>query len=407
MLQMSPGVKVDEQWPLYRNHLTEKLPEFFDSLLTLDIYSVDDVDGIRAELLSDDRRPCENDPLFFIPYSEERGHLIIQAQDSDSNALICFTDPLRAHVYGRCISGDDCPISIHSISDEGFREAAESHFGLKVTHMMVDPHPMSRLNGTTSVDDFLQRGVIETWATYAAAAKITYNGLLGIARYHLLDCDFEKAKDACLATNLYAEPGDPEVHYVLGQCAVAGNDRNLVDEVQSGLERMGGDWSERFRSFREICEKQSVITALYEVDSTTTEAIRSLRRKRFTRMRGYTVPPIVHWNDELPFDFREFVHERGKLRDLFVRLCVIRQALWRNGTLPNDGVCLWNQAKQAFPDWPLFSRLEANGAALRALASNEAEAADGNTFFEDEGWKGTTVIDREGHIQTIYKKPRK
>jgi hypothetical protein len=85
----------------------------------------------------------------------------------------------------------------------------------------------------------------------------------------------------------------------------------------------------------------------------------------------------LEWPDERPKDF----YVRHDARHRQCALCILRLVdarthLWQEGVLPEDLCELWDEARQAIPDWPGFRRLSLDAAQIRSLDACAEELED-------------------------------
>ena len=398
----------DLGWPLYEGCQSEVDASRFDSLLQLDLYDCEASEALVNELLSSDRKPQSNSPLIFVCFSEDGGYLTITSVESKSLALVCFTSPLKALIYVRCLFGEEFPFSIRCVTEADFQETAKRELGkMGVTSLILDPFPFSKMNIEVPLGQIVSRGVVTFWAANIASGLTIYKGLLGLAKHSLLFCRYRESRDIALETIFNVEAEKPEIHFLLGQCALVMDDKRLSQEVELNLRRFGSDWIAKLTSFGKRLKTQSSISAIYEMDSDIVTSIQSLTYSERSRLDGFSLPLLVFWKDELPFDLGHLSAISKGASDFIVRILTIRQALWRTGKIPEDGKDLWEQAKLEFPTWPLFRRLEPTESALALLASNETEAQNGAEFLEQQGWIERTRVNQGGVIRTIYERPQK
>jgi hypothetical protein len=284
---------------------------------------------------------------------------------------------------------------------------ASVEFDMGITHISLDPYPFSKLSAVTPLAQMTSRGVIEFWASNKAASQITYMGLLGLARDSLRRCNLDESLAVALETITNVESEDPEIHAILGQCALAMGDVLLFREVDANLGRMKTDSIDQLSSFRKRLEEDSLISAIYEIDSALVKSMATLRYDEESPMHGLILPPIVYWEDELPLESGRVAHLLRETGGFLTRVFIIRQGIWRTGEVAEKDKCLWDQARVTFPDWPLFRRLEPTQEALKELSSNQAEAQDGARLFERQGWRSRTVVDESGDIVTRHERPKK
>jgi hypothetical protein len=100
----------------------------------------------------------------------------------------------------------------------------------------------------------------------------------------------------------------------------------------------------------------------------------------------------LKWSDEHPQSAEEMIIDRenhGECAASVLRLVGARTHLWRTGIVPEDLRLLWEQARQAIPNWPGFQRLSLNEVQREDLDAcvEEAEHLDralGSRFSPDD-----------------------
>lgn len=91
----------------------------------------------------------------------------------------------------------------------------------------------------------------------------------------------------------------------------------------------------------------------------------------------------VYWTDELPpLKFLGFTRDHDRM--FVMQLFAIRINFWTNGEINDEEVTYWNEAKERFPHWPIFQRLNATDEIKRAHAECQKQMEEFFMTIADE-----------------------
>lgn len=207
-------------------------------------------DSLFSYLISPERRPKDDERIFYVILVGESGFLTVGGEDQ-SMCLLFFTSPLRASYYGCEVLGYDKPLrckvfSASEIAGGMSTAPGESDVPLvtfdKCVHCNVQAVlPWSDLK---SADD-----VLTAWAVFSATTMLMRQGLLRRARLLFQQGDLEQAKTICLDIIECTDIDYPEVHLLLGKCAVRLGDDRLKQEAYEFLTLFEPNWTDSLTAF--------------------------------------------------------------------------------------------------------------------------------------------------------------
>jgi len=210
-------------------------------------------DSLFAQLYSSEHRPREGKKMFFAILVSENAFLTLQ-NDDGSYCLLLFTSPVRANYYGSEILGYDKPLMVQLLSASDIFSNMGKFGESGVKQVTFDKcanceiQTVIPLSEIKSADD-----IIEIWAVFSSTRILMKEELLKQAYQFFNERNYKKTKSICMDIVECTDIDCPEVHLLLGKCAVRTHDDQLKKQAHDFLKLFDDDWTEELKSF----EKQS------------------------------------------------------------------------------------------------------------------------------------------------------
>jgi len=210
-------------------------------------------DSLFAHFLSPEHRPADDERMFYVIMVREGAFLTVRGNDGEL-CLLLFSSPIRANYYGSEVLGYDKPqrctiFSASEIADDLSASSDESGVKYVTLDKCVHCNVQAILPWTNfkSADD-----VLTMWAVFSSTKILMRQALFDQARLSFEEGDLEKAKSICLDVIECTDIDYPEVHLLLGKCAVRLHDDRLKNQVYDFLKLFEQNWTDSLRAFEEV-----------------------------------------------------------------------------------------------------------------------------------------------------------
>lgn len=195
-------------------------------------------EAIERSLREPARRPQVQSPLFTeLLAAKQRGVVTMRLPDLDSPCLPIFSSPFRAADYTRTFLARGPAVKYLSSSPLELVGMLRDLREMGIEHFALDRCPRCDIFTTigcasiTTADD-----AINCWAIWKASRLARLGLYLKHAQASARAGEFEAAREVVLETIAHVSLEDPRAHLLLGQIAVALQDRPLLREAKAFLQ---------------------------------------------------------------------------------------------------------------------------------------------------------------------------
>ena len=211
-------------------------------------------DSLFAQFYSPENKPREDEELFYAIIASENGFLTLRDDDS-SYCLLLFSSPIRTNYYGSEVLGYDKPLTVRRLSASDifsslgkFGEGGVKEITFdKCVHCEIQT--VIPLTNIKSADD-----IIKIWAVFSSTRILMKEQLLKQAYQFFSEENYTRTKSICMDIVECTDIDYPDVHLLLGKCAVCTHDDQLKKQAYDFLKLFKNDWTEQLMSF----EKQNI-----------------------------------------------------------------------------------------------------------------------------------------------------
>lgn len=195
-------------------------------------------EAIEHSLCEPSRRPQDQSPLFVaLLDASQQGVVTMALPDRESPCLPIFSTPFRAADYIRALLARGPAVKYLSSSPLELVGMLRDLRGMGIEHFALDRCPRCNIVTTigcasiTTADD-----AIKCWAIWKATELARLDLYLSHAQASARAGGLEAARDVVLETIAHVSLDDPRAHLLLGQIAVAIQDRPMFREAKAFLQ---------------------------------------------------------------------------------------------------------------------------------------------------------------------------
>jgi hypothetical protein len=205
-----------------------------------------------AALLAGPGRPPDDAPRFVTLLSAHGDGLVTipGAAPEGASCLPVFSSPIRAGDYARAVFGreDAGPMLVSSPTDLTRMAGDLPQLGIET--ITLDRCPRCRVVAQVVARQLTTpAAVLEWWAVHAATERLRVTVWLDYIRRVARAGELFTARDVALQMTAHVTLDDPRVHFLLGQVALALDDRTTLRQAAAMLAYVGCDpWAAALRA---------------------------------------------------------------------------------------------------------------------------------------------------------------
>ena len=193
---------------------------------------------IQRSLREPPRRPQEHSPLFVgLLAASQQGVVTMTLPDWKSPCLPIFSTPFRAADYARTLLAHDPAVKYISSSPLELVGMLRDLSGMGIEHFALDRCPRCHHVTAIGCASITTADIaINCWCICKATELARLDLYLSHAQASARAGELEAAREVVLETIAHVSAEDPRAHLLLGQIAVALQDRPLLHEAKAFLQ---------------------------------------------------------------------------------------------------------------------------------------------------------------------------